>query len=402
MRKATPPLLLAGAFAALGLGLVFSAPEPADASSHREAPLISGDPLADNTDVYAFRSPENPNTVTLVANWMPFELPDGGPNYNFFGEGIRYEIHVKNKTSVGALGTAKSDITYRFTFSLTNEDPTTFFNIRLGKQNLKQTYKMEKSVDGGATFTTVVAAGMVPPTNIGPRSIEGGAGLGTTYSALVQSAIQTVSSGEKVFVGPRDDAFFVDLGAIFDLGMIRKEFTGGPQNPNAARDAVAGFNTHSIILQVPIADLQRDKKPVAMAANALDPDFVIGVWANASRPSTTVLSTDGSKPTVSGPFVQVSRLGMPLTNEVIIPVGMKDKWNAITPYDAREQEFAGYFANPELGLYMAEGLVEGNQYFGQAVPGLAPLRIQTRSYPALGDINGNGRPGLDFRIGMVG
>ncbi len=129
---------------------------------------------------------------------------------------------------------------------------------------------------------------------------------------------------------------------------------------------------------------------------------MIGVWASASRPQVTTLSATGEKPTVSGPWVQVSRLGMPLTNEAIIPIGMKDRWNSDTPYSAREQTYAGYFANPELGLYMAEGAVGSNQYYGQAVPGLAPLRIQSRSYPALGDIDGNGRPGLDFRNGMDG
>ena len=390
------------ALAAAGLAGVLATPAFLDASSHREAPLISGDPLADNTDVYAFRSPDAPETITLVANWMPFELPEGGPNYNFWGENVRYEIHVKNRTSAGALGTAKDDITYRFTFATVNEDPTTFFNIRLGKQNLKQTYTMEKSTDGGASFQTVLTNGPVPPNNIGPRSIEGAAGLNTTYDALVAAAIKTASTGEKVFAGPRDDAFFVDLGGIFDLGGVRKEFGSNPSNPNFARDGVAGFNTHSIVLQVPISSLQKDGKTGAMAASILDPDYVIGVWASASRPQITTLSTDGTKPATSGPWVQVSRLGMPLTNEAVIPIGMKDKWNYTTPYMAAEQDFAGYFANPELALYMAEGNVDGNQYFGQAVPGLAPLRVQSTAYPALGDVNGNGRPGLDFRNGMDG
>ena len=139
-----------------------------NASSHREAPLISNDPLADNTDVYAFRSPDDPNTVTIIANYIPFESPEGGPNYYTFGENIRYEIHIKNKTT-----TTGDDITYRFTFTRTNQDATTFFNIRLGKQNLKATYTCEKSTDGGKTFVTIVSNGIVPPNNIGPRSING-------------------------------------------------------------------------------------------------------------------------------------------------------------------------------------------------------------------------------------
>src|SRR6478735_1305933 len=137
-----------------------------DASSHREAPLISNDPLADNTDVYAFRSPGNPNTVTIIANYIPFESPEGGPNYYNFGQNIRYEIHIKNNAA-----TIGDDITYRFTFTQVNEDPTTFFNIRLGKQNLKATYTCEKSTDGGKTFVTIVSSGIVPPARIGPRSI---------------------------------------------------------------------------------------------------------------------------------------------------------------------------------------------------------------------------------------
>src|SRR5689334_22028635 len=126
-------------------------PFMAQASSHREAPLISNDPLADNTDVYAFRSPDDTNTVTIIANYIPFELPEGGPNYYDFGTNIRYEIHIKNKST-----TTGDDITYRFTFTKLNEDSTTFFNIRLGKENLKQRFTVEKSVDGGVSFTTIV------------------------------------------------------------------------------------------------------------------------------------------------------------------------------------------------------------------------------------------------------
>ena len=132
--------------------VVFSNPYWGDASSHREAPLISNDPLADNTDLYAFRSPDDPGTVTIIANYIPLELPEGGPNYHTFGENVRYEIHIKNQTSVGPLGSARDDITYRFTFEQVNEDPTTFFNIRLGQQNLKTTYTLEKSTDGGGNI----------------------------------------------------------------------------------------------------------------------------------------------------------------------------------------------------------------------------------------------------------
>lgn len=352
------------------------------ASSHREAPLIGNDPLADNTDLYAFRSPDNPGTVTIIANYIPFELPEGGPNYYTFGENVRYEIHVDNNA-----GNPGDEIIYRFTFTRVNEDPTTFFNIRLGKQNLKTTYLLEKSVDGGQTFAPILTDGTVPPNNIGPRSIEGAAGLGTTYDQLVQNAVMTATSGEKVFCGPRDDPFWVDLGAIFDLGAVRdKDGTGADK----ARDAVAGYNCHTIALQVPIEMLQKEGKRVEEAANILDGDYVIGVWASASRPQITTLRTDGGKPDVSGPWVQVSRLGMPLTNEAVIPVGEKDRWNASSPHDRdAEASFEEYFTNPELALYMDD------DKFGGAVPGLAPLRIQTNSLGAFDFRNGaDGLSGL--------
>lgn len=389
-------LLLGAIVFALVVALVFSfSVQKTDASSHREAPLISNDPLADNCDLYAFRSPEDSNKVTIVATYIPLELPEGGPNYSTFGTGIRYEIHVKNRTSVGALGTATDDITYRFTFSQTNQDPTTFFNIRLGQQNLKTTYICEKSTNGGASFTTIVSNGVVPPNNIGPRSISGGAGLNTTYQALVQAAIATASTGEKIFCGPRDDPFFVDLGGVFDLGQTRSAYGSDPNTPANARDAVAGFNTHAIIIQVPINLLSRTGA-LPNPANIFDDNFVIGVWASASRQQITTLSTTGGPPVYSGPWIQVSRLGMPLTNEAVIPIGMKDYWNAVTPYSAAETSFVRYFSNPELGLYMDDS------QFGGAVPALARLRIQSQSYPAIGVIPGYTTPGFDFRNGHDG
>ena len=377
------------------------APPFSDASSHREAPLIADDPLADNTDVYAFRTPDDPSTVTIVANYIPLSLPEGGPNYAHFGEDIRYEIHIKNQTSAGALGTATDDLTYRFTFERANEDPSTFFNIRLGAENLNTSYTLQRSTNGGASFQDIVTDGDTPPANIGPRSIESGAGLNTTYDALVQAAIETATTGETVFAGPRDDPFFVDLGGAFDLGGFRDDFGMDPANPANARDAVAGFNTPALVVKIPISTLQKDGKDASQAATILDPDFVIGVWASASRPQIRTLSTDGSKPTVSGPFVQVSRLGMPLTNEAVIPIGMKDRWNATSPYSEAEQDFAPYFVNPELGLYM------GNGQYGAAVPGLSDaLEIQQNAYPAL-NLDGDGNPandgsGLDFTNGADG
>lgn len=345
------------------------------ASSHREAPLISNDPLADNTDVYAFRNPNSPGRITIIANYVPFQLPEGGPNYYDFGTNIRYEIHIKNKTT-----TTGDDITYRFTFSNVNEDPSTFFNIRLGKENLKQRYIVEKSVDGGNNFFTIVNNGVVPPYNIGPRSIEGPVGLNApSYESLMTNAITTASSGEQVFAGPVDDPFFVDLAGAFDLGNFRPE--GNSVNP--PKDGLARFNVHTIALNIPIQFLQKDGKAVELASNILDGDYVIGVWASASRQQVKTLS-NGSVG-FSGNWVQVSRLGMPLTNEAVIPVGQKDRWNTVAS-NGGEQSFEQYFKNPELALYMDDS------QFGSAVPALYDLRIQSKS---LGSFDfRNGKPGL--------
>ena len=340
------------------------------ASSHREAPLILSDPQADNTDVYAFRSPDNPNTVTLIANYYPFELPQGGPNYYNFGENIRYEIHVDNNAAVSG-----DEITYRFTFQLVNEDPTTFFNIRLKKQNLKATYTLERSMDGGQTFSTIVMNGKVPPTDIGPRSIESGVGLETNYEALITDAIMTATTGEKVFCGPADDPFFVDLGGIFDLG-------DAPRQNSQPRDGLGFYNIHTIAIQVPIATLRKASAP-STPTSILDADYVIGVWASASRPATRTLQTNGQDPVDQGNWIQVSRLGMPLTNEAVIPIGDKDYWNRLTPYqEISETTLDNYFYNPELALYMDDS------QFGTAVPAFAPLRIQTNSLGAFDFRNG--------------
>ncbi len=350
-----------------------------EASSHREAPLISNDPLADNTDLYAFRSPDDTNTVTILANYVPFELPMGGPNYASFGENIRYEIHIKNNAATPA-----DDITYRFTFSKINEDSSTFFNIRLGQQNLKTTYTCEKSL-GGGPFTAIISNGIVPPNNIGPRSIEAvGLGLGTTYDQLVTATTFSASGngGEVVYCGPADDPFFVDLGGIFDLGQTRQGSTG----VNGPRDGVAGYNVHTIAMKIPISTLQKTGMDVSMANNILDADFVIGVWASASRRQTTILAANGQT-NYAGNWVQVSRIGMPLTNEAVIPIGDKDKWNSKTPYD--DSSFEDYFTNPELGLYMDDLL------FGTAVPAFSNLRIQHASPTILGNVDfGNNMDGL--------
>ena len=386
MKKTTKKVLtLTGVLAtAVAFGVWDSQKTVVEASSHREAPLIANDPLADNTDLYAFRSPDDTNMVTIIANYVPLQLPQGGPNYASFGENVRYEIHVENN------GTAGDDITYRFTFSKINEDPTTFFNIRLNKENLKTTYVAEKSVNGGA-FTTIVSNGIVPPANIGPRSITGGAGLGAaSYGALMTSAITTATGGggETVYCGPSDDPFFVDLGGIFDLGQTRAGGTG----VNAPIDGVACKNVHSIALKIPISSLQKTGLSVSSATSILDANFVIGVWASASRQQIRTLNTNGTE-SYSGNWVQVSRVGMPLTNEAVIPIGDKDKWNSLTPY-TEDVAMDNYFCNPELALYM-----DASQ-FGGAVPAFSALRVQSASQTVLGNVDfRNGKDGLNVIYG---
>jgi Domain of unknown function (DUF4331) len=307
------------------------------ASSHREAPLIAGDPAADNTDLYAFVSPNDPNSLTIIANYVPLEEPAGGPNFFPFDPAVRYEIHVDNN------GDGKSDVNYEFRFK-THRKATNFAGIptflyndgpitSLTDDNLLvwQTYTVKRN-------GTQIASGVqTPPVNIGPRSTP-------NYATLAASAVKTLGDGTKLFAGQRDDAFFVDLGSIFDLAGLRP-FNGlhDIMLPAASGvDGVGGFNTNSIAIQVPIQSLTKDHQ---LPTSANDPDAVIGVWAAASRKSTRELQPDGTIKT-SGPWQQVSRLGNPLINEVIIPTAKKDYWNSQKPN--HDSQFAQYYASPEL------------------------------------------------------
>lgn len=376
------------AFMLAVMGLQITA--PVFASSHREAPLIADDRVADNTDLYAFRSPDDPTKITIIANYIPGQLPQDGPNYHHFGENIHYEIHIDNN-----IATTGDDIIYRFSFKRQNEDPSTFFAIRLGKENLKTTYSLERSMDGGASFQTVVNNGVVPPPNVGFRSIRTPVGLNApNYNNLIKNAIATASTGETVFCGTADDPFFVDLGGIFDLGDAPRRYSGMPT------DGLKCINVSTIAMKIDISTLQKDHKPVSQRSSILDPNYVIGVWASASRREIKVLNEikaadvnanlDGQFEfsQSSGKWIQVSRLGMPLTNEAIIPIGYKDLWNALTPYEdlATIKQFGKYFYNPELALYMDDA------QFGPAVASFKPLRVQKNSLGSFGF--GNGQNGL--------
>jgi len=360
--------------AAIGCVAVFSA--GLISSSHREAPGISEDRQADNTDVYAFKSPNNPNGITLIANYVPAQLAGDGPNYYHFSPDVRYEIHIDNN-----IATPGDDIIYRWTFTRVNEDPTTFFIARLGKENLKTTYTLQRSTNGGASFQTIITNGVVPPPPAGPRVLNSPVGLnGPSYRISIGRALNRASTGELSFVGTVDDPFFVDAGGAFDLGDLPRTNGGKPQ------DLLRCKNVLTIAIEVPVSTLQKDGKTVEMSNNIFDPTYVIGVWANASRQKVRILNNNGTQSN-EGPWVQVSRLGMPLTNEVIIPIGMKDRWNAASPYDAAANAmFAPNFYNPELALYMDDAL------FGPFVPAFAPLRIQKNSLGMFGF--GNGQNGL--------
>jgi Domain of unknown function (DUF4331) len=335
MKRGFTLLALLGAVFAVAAAAAFTGvlgPAGAGASSHREAPLISDDPAADNTDVYAFVSPDAPSTVTLIANYIPFEDPAGGPNYYRFDPTVLYELNVDND------GDAEEDVVYQFRFKTSIGNGNTFLyntgpvaSPTDATLNVKQTYTVTRLVrKAGNSFTkTVLGSGIpVPPANIGPRS-------NPSYDPFV--GVTDLGNGRKVFAGPRDDPFFVDLGSIFDLGGLRPfNFAHLIPLANAAgQDGVLNYNTHTIAVQVPKTDLLR--VPAA--------DGRIGIYASASRPKIRVLRGDGSVDT-QGPWVQVSRLGNPLVNEVLIPLGKKDLWNASDPKN--DAQFLDRYTTPEL------------------------------------------------------
>jgi Domain of unknown function (DUF4331) len=308
-------------------------------SSHREAPEISKDPVADSTDVYAFVSPDKPDTVTLIANYIPLQGPAGGPNFYEFGDEVLYEIHIDNN------GDGRADISYQFRFTTRVANPETFlYNtgpitaLDSPNWNRRQTYDV--SVQAGFSSRRIGTGLACPPCNIGPLSTP-------NYPALAAQAVHNLGGGIAVFAGQRAEGFYVDLGAIFDLGNLRPfEQLHNQFGLNVFSSAAPGvnatnhLNVHSISIQVPMSALVRRGHPT------------IGVWTTASRQRLRVWDADNGETFDSGPFRQVSRLGNPLVNEVLIPLGHKDQWNSLPPAD--DKQFAGYVTQPGFSALLPD------------------------------------------------
>ncbi len=302
-------------------------------SSHREAPEISKDPVADSTDIYAFVSPDRPDTVTLIANYIPLQEPAGGPNFYEFGDDVLYEIHVDNN------GDGRADISYQFRFETILTTPGSFLyntgpiaSLSDPNWNSKQFYQVTRVNKSGAHVLASKLA--CPPCNVGVLSTP-------DYEAnLGHPAVHSVGGNVQVFAGQRAEEFYVNLGSIFDLGNLRPLQQFNVFAKKAGLKSAPGVNTtdrlnvHSIAIQAPISQLTVTGHPT------------IGVWTSASRQRVRLASEEGTSGFASGPFAQVSRLGNPLFNEVIVPLGKKDYWNKQQPVN--DKQFAPFVAHPEL------------------------------------------------------
>ena len=331
-------------------------PDNADVTSQRVEPPRGPDhhavdPTADNTDVYAFVSYEEGRQgfVTLIANFIPLEDPAAGPNFHRFDPKVLYEIMIDND------GNGREDVTYQFRFDTQVLESGTFLNatgpitgLDDATYNVRQSYSVTR-VEGARRSSLVPREVLgeelaVPPPNIGMSTVP-------DYDALADAAIHDLGDGSRVFAGPRDEGFYVDLGAIFDLLQLR--------SPGV--DGTAGKNVHTIAIEVPISLLTRD------GSTPTDPDdraAVIGVWSSASRSIVSVLPRSGGAPIPVPVFgfpvaQQVSRLGMPLVNEVVIPLSHKDRFNASHP--RQDAQFLDFVLDPEVPKLL-------NLLFGLEVP----------------------------------
>ena len=334
----------------VGLSLVFSmssvATIPALASSHSEAPLISMDRYADNTDTYAFRSvePGREGFVTLIANYIPFQEPSGGPQYFRFDDTVLYEIKIDNT------GDGREDLSYQFQFttqtinndtilgmSAVNEDAV-ISNLNDPDYNMPQTYSVTRVDYRTGRRGRLLGGGLrTPPSNIGPR-------VTPNYEQnLGQPAVYNLPGGGKVFAGQRDEYFYIDVGGVFDALNLRSIGMSG------GIDTTKGYNVSTIAVEVPIADLTRSR---AVPSGPTASDAVIGVWATSSR--RTVQIRNNGQVMTSGAWQQVSRLGNPLVNEVVIPLGLKDAFNSLSPeFDGTIPRVVQAVTDPELARIMA-------------------------------------------------
>jgi hypothetical protein len=335
--------------AALVAGL---APAVAEASSHREAPAISDDPAADNTDLYAWVNAGTHDKLNVVANWIPLEEPAGGPNFHNFSDDVRYEIYVAR----GKKNTPVVSYYIEFTNSKIKRVAVDDLGIGLGGgkeffaqlSGVTQTYTVTK-VDANGKQTVIAEGVASAPPNIGPSTDAIAYKNGGYSDKYAAGFIASTKDGGRVWAGPRDDGFYVDLGGVFDLANLRGKGT--------AQDGVSGFNTHSIALEIPTKVVAASGKIPASSSV----DSIIGVWTATSRRKITIRNFAGGKRDY-GPWVQVSRLGVPLINEVVIGLQDKDKYNATYPADD-VKNFGAYVLNPILvrdaeavGIYAALGV----------------------------------------------
>jgi hypothetical protein len=301
-------------------------------SSHREAPLTSIDPTGDDTDTYAFTAQDAPGALTIVGNWVPFEDPAGGPNFYKFDDNAHYYLNTDNT------GDGVADVRYLFDFDTKTRNPNSFLytngqpvdSVDSPNRNVVQTYSVTRIAKG---HSQVIARNVpTPPSNVGPKTIP-------NYDQVQAGAIKGLPGGGKVFAGQREDPFFAALGRIFDTVNL----TGaGLGNQGGGVDDLAGYAVQSIVLQVPESDVTRDGKPVADDESA---NAVVGVWASTERQAISV------KGNGHGRYTQISRLGNPLVNEVIIPLGQKDRFNRTQPKDDAAN-YGKYVLKPELAAVL--------------------------------------------------
>jgi hypothetical protein len=326
-------------------------------SSHREAPNIMLDPAADNTDVYAWTAKDAPGALTVAANWIPGQNPANGPNFFRFDNRARYYINFDNT------GDGKWDVRYLYKFKTLVRNRNSFLYALPGasgfkdpKLNVLQTYRViretiQRRPGPDLRRSRVVARGLpVAPPNIGPKTFP-------NYQAFTNAATRTLGDGTKVFVGQRDDPFYVDLGATFDAINVRK----GTGNEGKGKDDFSGMSTSAIVMQLPEQLVTKDRKAVSSPSGD---NAVVGVWSTTERRRLELTNADFDKgsPARVGKrnrrgrrsrnrFVQVSRLGVPLVNEVVIPLGQKDRFNRTRP-DRDAQLYGQFVVKPELAAVL--------------------------------------------------